>query len=136
MNFLSGIPGNLAGGVGKDQLSNPIGAMASPHNDSRDATIQADLSHNPDGTITVTPSVRFTVMDTVDLCPGHCGGTPEQVATVPLSRFEATALTGDVPFVVEFDAPASALLPFSLQGRASEQTPAEQEHNHAPHGND
>lgn len=128
MNFFSGIPGNLAGGIGKDQLSNPIGAMASPQNDSRDATIHADLAHHPDGTITVTPSVRFTVMDTVDLCPGHCGGTPEQVATVPLSRFEATALTGDVPFVVEFDAPATALSPFSVQGRVSGQTPAEQEH--------
>lgn len=136
MNFLSGIPGNLAGGVGKDQLSNPIGAMASPHNDSRDATIQADLSPNSDGTITVTPSVRFTVMDTVDLCPGHCGGTPEQVATVPLSRFEATGLTGDVPFVVEFDAPVTALSPFSVQGRASGQKPSEQENNNSPHGND
>lgn len=136
MIFLSGIPGNLAGGVGKDQLSNPIGAMASRQNDSRDATIRADLSTNPDGTITVTPSVRFTVTDTVDLCPGHCGGTPEQVATVPLSRFEATALTGDVPFVVEFDAPAMALLPFSVQGRASGQTPAEPEQSHPPYGND
>lgn len=126
MNFVSGIPGNLAGGVGKDQLSNPIGATASPQNDARDATIHADLATNPDGTITVTPSVRFTVKDTVDLCPGHCGGIPEQVATVPLSRFEATALTGDVPFVVEFDAPAMAQLSFSIQGPAAGQTPAGQ----------
>ncbi len=136
MIFLSGIPGNLAGGVGQDQLSNLIGAMASLQNDSRDATIRADLSTNPDGTITVTPSVRFTVMDTIDLCPGHCGGTPEQVATVPLSRFEATALTGDVPFVVEFDAPAMALLPFSVPGRASGQTLAEPEQSPPPLGND
>ena len=36
------------------------------------------------------------------------------VATVPLSRFEATGLTGDVPLIIQFDAPASELGPFLI----------------------
>ena len=114
MIFVGGIPGNLAGGIGKDQLTNQIGNTPSAQNDSRAATIRATLTRNQDGGLTVTPGIKFTVEDTVDLCPGHCGGLPEQVATVPLSRFEATGLTGDVPFIVEFDAPVSEQTPFTI----------------------
>jgi len=38
--------------------------------------------------------------------PGDCGTWAEQIATVPLSQFEATGISGDVPFTVDFPAPA------------------------------
>ena len=119
MIFLDGIPGNLAGGVGKDQVANSIGRSKSAEIDSRKASIKATLARNEDNGLTVTPDIKFTVKDTVDLCPGFCGGVPEQVATIPLSRFEATGLTGDVPFIVEFDAPAGEQLPFTIAAKKS-----------------
>ena len=33
---------------------------------------------------------------------------------MPLSRFEATALAGDIPMIIEFDAPGTELLPFVI----------------------
>ena len=116
MNFgvPSDIAGNVAGGIGKDETSFPIGAKPSPFNDSREATVKAILIRNIDGSITVFPSIRYIVKDTIDLCPGDCGTSREMVATVPLSRFEATGLSGDVPLTVEFDAPALSVLPFII----------------------
>jgi outer membrane protein OmpA-like peptidoglycan-associated protein len=70
--------------------------------------VQATLIRNPNGSITVTPTLHFHVVDTVDLCPGNCGSGPsqgvinEQLATVPMSRLEASGVTGDVPFFVDF----------------------------------
>jgi OOP family OmpA-OmpF porin len=46
--------------------------------------------------------ISYTIRDTVDLCPGNCGTTLEQQATVPMSRWEATGISGDVPFTVKF----------------------------------
>lgn len=116
MEFHSGVLGNLVGGIGKDQLSveGGIGKRPSKQVDSRTATIVATLTRNEDGGLTVKPEITFTVLDTLDLCPGHCGAPPEQVATVPLSRFEATGLTGDVPLKAVFKAPVSALTPFTI----------------------
>jgi hypothetical protein len=113
-NFPADIAGNIAGGIGKDETSFPIGAQPSPFNDSREAVIRATLTRNPDGSLTVVPDITYTVKDTIDLCPGDCGTAAEQVATVPLSRFEATGLSGDVPLTVQFDAPASELTPFLI----------------------
>lgn len=112
--FADGVPGNLAGGVGRDQLANPIGAKPSPVNDVRAADLKLTLSPNPDGSTTVTPSLEFVVQDTIDLCPGQCGSGNADVllATTLLSRFEATGLTGDVPFVIRFPAPKAKLVPF------------------------
>ncbi len=118
-NFPSDIAGNIAGGIGKDETSFPIGASPSPFNDSREAAITATLSANVDGSITVIPFIRFNVKDTIDLCPGDCGTLAEQVATVPLSRFEATALAGDIPMIIEFDAPGTELLPFVIPAPAA-----------------
>jgi len=116
MNFdvPTDIAGNIAGGIGADQSAHPFGNQPSPVNDSRAALISATLVRNANGTITVTPSIRYRVTDTIDLCPGNCGTTDEQVATVPLSRFEATGLVGDVPFNIDFDAPASELGAFTV----------------------
>jgi hypothetical protein len=117
-NMPSDIAGNIAGGIGKDETSFPIGAKPSPFNDAREATIRATLTRNPDGSLTVVPGIRYTVHDTIDLCPGDCGAPAEMVATIPLSRFEATGLAGDVPLIVEFDAPASGLAPFNVAAPA------------------
>lgn len=107
------IPGNIAGAIGKDQLSNPLGARPSGMDDARRAGVWVELERIPAG-VRVTPSINFAVWDTIDLCPGNCGAETEQVATVPMSRFEATGLAGDVPFVVRFPAPASAIPPFEV----------------------
>jgi hypothetical protein len=112
-NVIGEIPGNIAGGIGKDQLSNKIGAKPSPFNDSRSATITAKLTRTP-SEIEVKPAIDFEVKDTIDLCPGNCGAGTEQDATIPMSRFEATGLSGDVPFTVQFPAPASTLGAFAI----------------------
>lgn len=106
-------PGNLAGGVGKTQTSCSVGATPSPQDDARRLTdVPAVLVTNPDGSVTVTPSFAFRVHDTVDLCPGNCGSSlgviNEQLATVPMSRLEASGVSGDVPFFVDFGGPAQA----------------------------
>lgn len=113
-NYPSDTAGNVAGGIGKDETSFPIGAKPSPFNDSREAEIAATVTRNADGSLTVVPAIKFLVKDTIDLCPGDCGVGQELVATIPLSRFEATGITGDVPLKVEFDAPASELKPFHI----------------------
>jgi hypothetical protein len=107
MNFwkFDEIPGNIAGGIGKTQTSCPAGARPGPFDDERTAEGTARVSRNPDGTLTVKPHFRYTVKDTIDLCPGNCGAKIERVATVPLSRFEATGISGDVPFIVKFPSP-------------------------------
>jgi hypothetical protein len=114
MNFnkIGEIPGNIAGGIGTTQLSCPVGARPSPFNDSREAKAQAVVTRNPDGTLTVFPSFNYTVRDTIDLCPGDCGADIEKVATVPLSRLEASGISGDVPFTVRF--PSMPVAPVTL----------------------
>jgi SH3 domain-containing protein len=107
MNFwkFDEIPGNIAGGIGKTQTTCPAGAQPGPFDDERTAEGTARVIRNPDGTLTVKPQFRYVVKDTIDLCPGNCGAKIEQVATVPLSRFEATGISGDIPFIVRFPSP-------------------------------
>ena len=100
------VPGNLAGGIGTDQKACPAGAQPSPFNDERHARGTVELVRGDGRRVTVTPAITYTVKDTIDLCPGDCGTVLEQLATVPLSQFEATGISGDVPFTVEFPAPA------------------------------
>jgi hypothetical protein len=103
-NVIGEVPGNIAGGVGKDQLSCPAGAMPSPFNDSRTAGGQVIVTRNPDASLTITAMFNYQVKDTIDLCPGNCGATIEQFATIPLSKLEASGVSGDVPFEVNFPA--------------------------------
>jgi hypothetical protein len=105
-NIPKDIPGNLAGGIGKDQLACPAGAKPSPFNDERHASGTAIVTRTSASELTVAPSINYLVKDTIDLCPGDCGTSAEQLATVPLSQFEATGIAGDVPFTVDFPAPA------------------------------
>lgn len=105
-NVIGEIPGNIAGGVGKNQTACPVGAQPSPFDDSRSAGGAADVTRNADGTMSVDTAFCFRVKDTIDLCPGNCGAPIEQIATVPMSRWEATGISGDVPFQVDFSGPA------------------------------
>lgn len=109
-NVIGEIPGNIAGGIGKTQKSCPAGAQPSPFDDDRTAAGTAEVTRNADGTLTVVPSIAYTVQDTIDLCPGNCGAPQEQIATVPMSRMEASGISGDVPFTVEFPAPPRSVI--------------------------
>jgi hypothetical protein len=125
MNFnaIGEIPGNIAGGIGKDQAATPIGASPSPQNDERIAkgTLSVfDMGAN----LLVMPKLSYTVKDTIDLCPGDCGAAREQTATIPMSQWEATGISGDVPFSVDFPAPPLLALPFNIAKPAAPAKPA------------
>jgi hypothetical protein len=104
-DVINEIPGNIAGGIGKTQTTQQVGAKPSPFDDSRTATGTATIVRNPDGSLTATLNVHYKVQDTIDLCPGNCGADMEMIATRPLSWLEASSVSGDVPFTVEYDAP-------------------------------
>jgi hypothetical protein len=108
MNFSEprDIPGNLAGDIGLNQTACPAGARPSPYNDERLARGVAAISRTSATEALVSPYISYTVKDTIDLCPGDCGSFVEKFATVPLSQFEATGISGDIPFTVEFPAPS------------------------------
>ncbi|HVZ42153.1 MAG TPA: DUF4157 domain-containing protein [Candidatus Kapabacteria bacterium] len=116
MNFnqIGEIPGNIAGGIGKDQAANPVGATPSPQDDERIAKGMVLVLNPGRGDLTVIPSISYTVKDTVDLCPGDCGAKKEQIATIPMSQWEATGISGDVPYTVDFPA---AALPFTVPAK-------------------
>lgn len=114
-NIPKDIPGNLAGGIGANEASCKVGAHPSPQNDDRLVTGTAKIAGNADGSLTVEPDMTFEVHDTIDLCPGDCGTDLEQCATVIMSRLEATAVSGDIPFKVKFRAPVQAPLRIAPQ---------------------
>jgi hypothetical protein len=124
MNFalISDIPGNIAGGIGKDQASTPIGKTPSTQNDERIAKGEVEVM-DAGASLVVLPHLSYTVKDTVDLCPGNCGAKREQTATIPMSRWEATGISGDVPFIVDFPAPALLGLPYSIPKPAAPVAP-------------
>ncbi len=124
MNFdvIGDIPGNLAGGIGKDQAATPIGATPSPQNDERIA--KGDVTVVDAGaTLMALPNLSYTVNDTIDLCPGNCGSSKEQFATISMSQWEATGISGDVPFTVDFPSPPLHRLPFIIPKPAAPATP-------------
>ncbi|NHN27101.1 DUF4157 domain-containing protein [Flavobacterium jejuense] len=110
-NVVSDIAGNIAGGIGTNQTSCSSGAQPSPFNDARLVTGSIIVIKNSSNSLTVIPLINYQVKDTIDLCPGNCGSSREQIATVPMSQFEATGISGDVPFTIDF--PSNAL-PFTL----------------------
>jgi hypothetical protein len=112
------IPGNLVGGVGKDQVACPAGAKPSPYEDERHASGSVAVMRLSPTELYVLPKIQFSVKDTIDLCPGDCGTRLEQAATVPLSQFEATGISGDIPLSVDFPAPPSGMftIPAPLSG--------------------
>ena len=116
MNFnaIGDIPGNIAGAIGANQAACPAGATPSTINDTRTAHVVAVVTRISPTQTEVVPHINFTVEDTVDLCPGNCGAAIEQIATVPMSRWEATGISGDVPYFVNFPGPATLLSSFIL----------------------
>jgi hypothetical protein len=97
----STIPGLLAGGVGLNQSSCAAGFVPSAFDDHRLATVSATVHRTPGG-FQVIPQIDFRVEDTIDFCPGNCGTGGTLVATVLLSRLEASGVSGDVPFLVDY----------------------------------
>lgn len=115
-DFPKDVAGNLAGDIGKDQTACKAGAQPSPFNDERIVEGIATVIPDGSGNLSVHPSITYTVKDTIDLCPGNCGTAElEQFATVIMSQFEATGISGDVPFTVEFNVSPP---PFTIPDRA------------------
>jgi len=112
-NVIGDIPGNIAGGIGKDQAANPIGANPSPQNDERIVNGHVTVL-DAGANLVVVPNISYTVKDTIDLCPGNCGAKQEQKATIPMSQWEATGISGDVPFIVDFPAHPNSYMPFTI----------------------
>ncbi|MBK5124367.1 DUF4157 domain-containing protein [Burkholderia sp. R-69980] len=103
------VPGLIAGGVGRDQGFCNVGANTSgAQEDSRSARVTAEVFRNPDSTLVINPIVNYTVVDTIDFCPGNCGGffARHLGGTVQMSRWEASGISGDVPFTVTFQGPS------------------------------
>jgi hypothetical protein len=121
-NVSGDIPANLAGGIGKDQAATPIGATPSSQDDERIAKGSVEIV-DAGANMLVLNDLSYTVKDTIDLCPGNCGGTLAQQATIPMSRWEATGISGDVPFIVDFPAPALASMPFIIPKPAAPKAP-------------
>jgi hypothetical protein len=98
-------------GASGSKATGPNAARAAgqgtPFNDERHASGTVEVTRGAGASLVITPSITYTVSDTIDLCPGDCGFVLEQVAAVPLSQFEATGISGDVPFAVVFPAPLS-----------------------------
>lgn len=95
------IPGLLAGGVGLNQSTCHAGLVPSAFDDHRRATVSATVVRTAGG-LMVTPQIDFRVEDTIDFCPGNCGTGAAIAATMLLSRFEASGIAGDVPFLVDY----------------------------------
>jgi hypothetical protein len=114
IDFEGGIPGVIAGAIGGSDVAADsriitsgivrIGGFRHPA-----LMAQPDPSMPPSQLATdpinavLTLIINFEVRDTVGLCPGQCGSLVEQqLATIELSRLEATGLACDVPPVVNF----------------------------------
>jgi hypothetical protein len=122
MNFnaIGEIPGNIAGGIGKDQKANPVGAKPSPQDDERIVKGDVSVTDAGGGSLMVVPKLNYTVKDTIDFCPGDCGAKKERIATIPMSRWEATGISGDVPFTVDFP---GITVPFTIPAPAPAPAP-------------
>jgi hypothetical protein len=88
------------------------GAIPSKKPDARYAWGTVKVTRSDGGKLIVVPSITYNVEDTVDLCPGDPGNILVQQITVPFSEYEATGISGDVPFHVEF--PAPDITPFTV----------------------
>ena len=102
------VPGLIAGGIGANQGFCTVGANTSgAQEDSRSARVSAQVFKNTDGSMIINPIVNYTVVDTLDFCPGNCGGffARHLGNTVQMSRWEASGISGDVPFTVNFQGP-------------------------------
>jgi hypothetical protein len=109
----STIPGLLAGGTGLNQASCSAGNIPSAFADRRLAKVSATVykSQTLPGRFVVTPQINLRVEDTIDFCPGNCGtGMATLAATVLLSALEASGVSGDVPFLVDYNVPVESFI--------------------------
>jgi len=101
-----GLPGLIAGGIGRNQASCKVGANPSDQNDERLVQGTATIHKTGSDIVVDLDEVVFIVKDTIDFCPGNCGGFLAQLfETVLMSRYEACGISGDVPFIVRFASP-------------------------------
>ena len=97
------IPGNIAGGIG----------LSDAGTDSRRITwghVSFDITNLPLGKklVNIEVTLGFEVKDAIDFCPGDCGAILEQtLATIKMSRLEASGEAYDVPFIVRFTGPTN-----------------------------
>ncbi len=95
------IPGNIAGGISGSDAGR----------DSRRITwgrVSFDITELPFGNkmVEIEAFVNFEVKDAIDFCPGGCGAILEQsLATIQMSRLEASCEAYDTPYVVRFPGP-------------------------------
>ena len=87
------LPGNLAGGCG----------MGDDYSDSRTMSGSFDVQVQCDGSISITPHLSVTVVDTIDFMAGDVGAGIEQVVTRQLRFLERYGFANDVPYTVAFD---------------------------------
>lgn len=95
------IPGNIAGGIGPSDAGMDSRRITWGH-------VSFDITNLPFGgkLVNIEVTLGFEVKDTVDLCPGDCGAILEQtLATIKMSRLEASGEAYDVPFIVRFTGP-------------------------------
>ena len=95
------IPGNIAGGVGSSDAGRD-------HRKITWGNVSFDITELPFGRriVEIEAYVNFEVKDAIDFCPGFCGAIAEQkLATIKMSRLEASEAAYDVPFIVRFPGP-------------------------------
>jgi hypothetical protein len=95
------IPGNIAGGVGGSDAGPDLRRITW-------GTVSFDVTNLPFGkkVVKIEAFVNFEVKDALDFCPGTCGSLGEKaLATLKLSRLEASGEAYDVPFIVRFPGP-------------------------------
>jgi hypothetical protein len=102
-----GLPGLIAGGIGVNQSACRVGAKPSSYNDERLAEGTATIHNTDSGVVVDMDRVQFIVNDTIDFCPGFCGGFFARGFgfTVEMSKYEACGISGDVAFTVRFPSP-------------------------------
>lgn len=97
MTFENGdtrIPGNIAGGYGKN--------ASDAGDDVRNVDGKFIATNLGSSKIRIRAYFVFDILDCIDFCPGNPGNWKAQIVTIPMSRFEATTdfPTYDVPFEV------------------------------------
>lgn len=95
------IPGNIAGGIGSSDAGHDRRRITW-------GTVSFDITELPFGNrmVEIEAFVNFEVKDAIDFCPGQCGAILEQsLATIRMSRLEASGEAYDVPFIVRFPGP-------------------------------
>jgi outer membrane protein OmpA-like peptidoglycan-associated protein len=100
MTFTDGdkkIPGNIAGGPGKD--------ASDAGDDVRNVDGQFSVENLGFTKFKIMADFFFDIQDCVDFCPGDPGGWIAESVTIPMSMFEATPdfPTYDVPFEVKYN---------------------------------